>query len=399
MPPSSLHADFLRHLAQTSPHPLTLEVDRAEGIYIYDTDGKAYVDMISGLAVTNVGHRHPRVVAAIREQLDRYMHIIPYGEFVQAPQVKLARKLASLLPEGMSSVYFVNSGAEAIEGALKLAKRATGRRGLVACHKSYHGSTHGALSVSGNEVKQSAFRPLLPEVSFITFNEAADLDKITEQTAAVVIETIQGDAGVRIPTGDYLRHVRQRCDETGALLILDEIQTGCGRTGTFFAFEQFGVVPDIVCIAKALGGGMPMGAFAARPELMSQLSHNPMLGHITTFGGHPVSCAAALAAVEVVEDGLLATVEEKGRLIRELLTHPLVKEIRQIGLMLAIDLPDQETTYKVVSRCLERGVIAFYFLSNPASFRLAPPLTITAEELRSACGVIREVFDGIVAEG
>lgn len=393
--PSSLHADFLAHLAQTSPHAITLEVARAEGIHIYDTAGKAYVDMISGLAVTNVGHRHPHVVKAIMEQVNTYLHVIPYGEFVQGPQIRLAKKLAGLLPEGMSSVYFVNSGAEAVEGALKLAKRYTGRKEIIACKKSYHGSTHGALSVSGNEVKQSAFRPLLPGIDFITFNDPTDLDQITEQTAAVIIETVQGDAGVRVPTDNYLQKLRSRCDETGTLLILDEIQTGFGRTGTFFAFEQFGVVPDILCIAKALGGGMPMGAFVARPELMSTLSHNPMLGHITTFGGHPVCCAAALASIEVIEDGLIPEVEAKGRLIRELLTHPLVQEVRQIGLMLAVDLPSEDITYRVVSRCLERGVIAFYFLSNPASFRLAPPLTITTEELRSACGIIREVFDEV----
>lgn len=389
------HADFLEYVAQTSPHPITLEVDRAEGVYIYDKAGKAYLDMVSGLAVTNVGHRHPHVVAAIKQQLDSYLHVIPYGEFVQGPQVRLAKKLAQLLPEGLSSVYFVNSGAESIEGALKLAKRATGRSEIIACHKSYHGSTHGALSVSGNEVKQSAFRPLLPNVRFITFNDPRELRQITEATAAVVIETVQGDAGVRITTDDYLTKLRDRCDETGTLLILDEIQTGFGRTGKLFAFEHYGVTPDILCVAKALGGGMPMGAFISRPELMSTLSHDPMLGHITTFGGHPVCCAAALASLEVIEGGLLPEVEAKGRMIREMLDHPLVSEIRQIGLMLAIDLPSQEITYEVVSRCLERGVIAFYFLSNPASFRLAPPLTITDEELRTACGVIREVFDEV----
>lgn len=387
------HADFLRHLAQTNPYPIILDVDRAEGVYIYDKAGKAYTDMISGLAVTNVGHRHPKVVAAIKEQVDRFLHVIPYGEFLQSPQIDLAKKLSSLLPDELSSVYIVNSGAEAVEGALKLAKRFTGRRELVACHNSYHGSTHGALSVSGNEKKRTAFEPLLPDVSFITFNDPADLPRITEATAAVIVETVQGDAGVRIPDRDYLQALRQRCDATGTLLILDEIQTGFGRTGTLFAFERYGVVPDILCLAKALGGGMPVGAFVARPEVMKTLSFNPMLGHITTFGGHPVSCAAALASIEVIEDGLLADVEAKGRLIRELLTHPLVEEIRQTGLMLAIDLPSEEMTYAVVAKCLERGVITFFFLSNPASFRLAPPLTITEEELREACGVIREVFE------
>lgn len=394
---SSLHTDFLRCLAQTNPHPLTLEVASAEGLYLYDAEGRAYADMISGLAVTNVGHRHPRVLAAIQEQLDAYLHVIPYGEFLQSPQVKLAKRLGEVLPEGLSSVYFVNSGAEAVEGSLKLAKRFTGRRQLVACHKSYHGSTHGALSVSGNEKKRQAFLPLLEEVTFITFNDPAELDRITEATAAVIVETVQGDAGVRIPDEGYLRALRQRCDETGALLILDEIQAGFGRTGTLFAFEQFGIVPDILCVAKALGGGMPMGAFIARPEVMKTLSFDPMLGHITTFGGHPVCCAAALAALEVVTSGVLETVAGKGALLKQQLAHPLVREIRQIGLMLAIDLPSEEITYEVVARCLSRGVITFFFLSNPASFRLAPPLTITEEELRAACAVIREVFDELYA--
>lgn len=393
---SPLHTDFLTHLAQTSPYPLTVEIARAEGIYIYDTDGKAHVDLISGLAVTNVGHRHPKVMAAITEQLDAYLHVIPYGEFVQGPQVKLAKKLAGLLPGNLSSVYFVNSGAEAVEGSIKLAKRYTGRREMISCHKSYHGSTHGALSVSGNEQKRAAFHPLLEEVKFITFNDPEGLSQITEATAGVIIETVQGDAGVRIPDKSYLQALRRRCDETGTLLILDEIQTGFGRTGTMFAFEQYGIVPDILCLAKALGGGMPMGAFVSRPEVMKTLSFNPVLGHITTFGGHPVCCAASLASIEVIEDGLLPDVEAKGQLIRELLTHPLVKEIRQTGLMLAIDLPSEDVTYEVVSRCLDRGVITFFFLSNPASFRLAPPLTITEEELRQACGVIREVFDELL---
>lgn len=392
---SSLQNDFLTHVAQTNPYPIQLEVARAEGVYIYDPAGKAHMDMISGLAVTNVGHRHPKVVAAIKEQVDSYLHVIPYGEFLQSPQIKLAKKLGELLPDGLSSVYFVNSGAEAVEGSLKLAKRFTGRREIIACHKSYHGSTHGALSVSGNEKKRTAFEPLLSDVKFITFNDPADLVHITEATAGVIIETVQGDAGVRIPDRHYLQALRQRCDETGTLLILDEIQTGLGRTGTLFAFEQYGVVPDILCLAKALGGGMPMGAFIARPEVMKTLSFNPMLGHITTFGGHPVCCAAALASIEVIEDGLLAEVEAKGRLIRELLTHPLVKEIRQTGLMLAIDLPSEEITYEVVARCLDKGVITFFFLSHPASFRLAPPLTITEEEIRATCGVIREVFDDV----
>ena len=384
---------FLRHQAQTNPYPLSLEIERAEGLYIYDTEGRRYADLVSGLAVTNVGHRHPAVVKAIEVQAGRYLHVMPYGEFVQAPQVQLALKLAELLPDPLDSTYFVNSGAEAIEGALKLAKRATGRSQLVACHKSYHGSTHGALSVTGNATKRDAFEPLLPGVSFITFDAVDELDTITTDTAAVLIETVQGDAGVRVPSPGYLRAVRERCDEVGALLILDEIQTGFGRTGTLFAFEQFGVVPDILCIAKALGGGMPMGAFVARRDLMHQLSHSPMLGHITTFGGHPVCCAAALASINVIESGLLDNVEAYGARFAERLQHPLVREIRQIGLMLAVDLPSPEITYEVVAKCMERGVITFYFLSCPTSFRLAPPLTITAEEIEEVCDVIVGVFE------
>ena len=389
---------FLRYQAQTSPHPLLLDIARAEGLYLYDRGGRRYADLIAGLAVTNVGHRHPHVVAAIKAQVDAYLHVMPYGEFVQGPQVLLAQKLAARLPDPLDATYFVNSGAEAIEGALKLAKRVTGRRRLVAADKSYHGSTHGALSVTGNPTKREAFEPLLPGVDFLRYGEPADLRLITEETAGVLLETIQGDAGVRIPPPDYLRAVRQRCDEVGALLILDEIQTGMGRTGTLLAFEQFGVVPDVVCLAKALGAGMPMGAFVASRAHMHTLSHAPMLGHITTFGGHPVCCAAALAGLEVLDSGLLAEVEAKGRRFGESLRHPLVREIRQRGLMLAVDLPSPELTYRVVERCIGRGVLTFYFLSCPASFRLAPPLTITEAQIDDSCRIIREVFDEVQAE-
>ena len=386
---------FIQYQAQTTPHPIGLKVSYSEGLYIYDETGKSYMDLVSGLAVTNVGHRHPAVLNAIQAQLDRYLHVMPYGEFVQTPQVQLAERLASLLPDPLASTYFVNSGAEAIEGALKLAKRYTGRQQIVACHKSYHGSTHGALSVSGNETKRSAFYPLLPEVTFITFNKTADLEQITEETAAVVIETVQGDAGVRIPSPAYLQALRARCTEVGALLILDEIQAGFGRTGTFFAFEQFGIVPDVLCLAKALGGGMPMGCFVSSKAIMGTLSYQPKLGHITTFGGHPVCCAAALANIEVLEDGLIEPVQAKGALMKSLLAHPLVKEIRQIGLMFAIDLPNEAITQEVVMSCLERGIITFWFLSCPSSFRLAPPLTISDSEIRTACTVITEVFDAV----
>ena len=382
--------------AQTTPFPIGLEISRAEGLFIYDTNGKAYFDLVSGLAVTNIGHRHPKVIEAIKKQLDTHLHVMPYGEFIQTPQLKLAEKLNEILPENLTTSYFVNSGAEAVEGALKLAKRYTGRQEIIACHKSYHGSTHGALSVSGNPVKQSAFKPLLPDVNFITFNKLDELDRITKNTACVIIETVQGDAGVRIPELCYLQKLREKCTETGTLLILDEIQTGFGRTGSFFAFEQYGIVPDVLVIAKALGGGMPIGAFVSSKKIMDCLTHNPMLGHITTFGGHPVNCAAAVANIDVIlEENLVKEVHEKGSLMKRLLSHALVKEIRQIGLMFAIDLETEEITQKVVERCMERGIITFWFLSCPASFRLAPPLTISFEEIEEVCGVICEVFDGI----
>lgn len=382
--------------AQTTPFPIGLEISRAEGLFIYDTNGKAYYDLVSGLAVTNIGHRHPRVIEAIKKQLDTHLHVMPYGEFIQAPQIQLAEKLNEILPENLTTSYFVNSGAEAVEGALKLAKRHTGRHEIIACHKSYHGSTHGALSVSGNPVKQSAFKPLLPDVNFITFNKLDELDRITKNTACVIIETVQGDAGVRIPELCYLQRLREKCTETGTLLILDEIQTGFGRTGSLFAFEQYGISPDILVIAKGLGGGMPIGAFVSSKEIMDCLTHNPMLGHITTFGGHPVNCAAAIANIEVIqEENLIEEVHKKGALMKELLSHPLVKEIRQIGLMFAIDLETEEITQKVVEKCMEKGIITFWFLSCPASFRLAPPLTISFEEIEEVCSVICEVFDGV----
>lgn len=382
--------------AQTTPFPIGLEISRAEGLFIYDTNGKAYFDLVSGLAVTNIGHRHPKVIEAIKKQLDTHLHVMPYGEFIQTPQLKLAEKLNEILPENLTTSYFVNSGAEAVEGALKLAKRYAGRQEIIAYHKSYHGSTHGALSVSGNPVKQSAFKPLLPDVNFITFNKLDELDRITKNTACVIIETVQGDAGVRIPELCYLQKLREKCTETGTLLILDEIQTGFGRTGSFFAFEQYGIVPDVLVIAKALGGGMPIGAFVSSKEIMDCLTHNPMLGHITTFGGHPLNCAAAVANIDVIlEENLVKEVHEKGEIMKELLSHSLVKEIRQIGLMFAIDLETEEITQKVVERCMERGIITFWFLSCPASFRLAPPLTISFEEIEEVCGVICEVFDGI----
>lgn len=384
---------FLKHLAQTSPHPLKLEVSHAKGTYIYDKAGKKYFDLISGIAVSNIGHGHPSVVQAVKDQVDQYMHVMAYGEFVQGPQNDLATTLTELLPPALNSCYFVNSGAEANEGALKLAKRITGRTELIAFKNSYHGSTHGALSVSGNEVKKNAFRPLLPDVKFITFNEAADLVEITEKTAAVIIEPIQGDAGVRIPALHYLSRLRERCTEAGAQLIFDEIQTGFGRTGKFFAFEHFGVTPDILTIAKAFGGGMPIGAFISVKQHMDLLTHNPMLGHITTFGGHPVNCAAALANIKVIiQERLLDNVEAKGQLLQELISHPAIKEIRRIGLMFAVEFDSPDTVQKIVNKCIEKGVIAFWFLSCPESFRLAPPLNISDEDLQTCGELIQEAI-------
>lgn len=386
---------FYQHQAQTTPHPIGIEITKAEGVFLYDEHNKPYFDLVSGLAVANVGHRHPKVVEAIKNQVDKFMHVMPYGEFVQEPQSVLAKKLTDILPDNLNTCYFVNSGAESVEAALKLAKRYTGRTELISYHKSYHGSTHGALSVTGNPTKRENYGPFLPNIKHITFNSLPDLEHITTNTAGVIVETIQGDAGVRIPSKDYMKALRAKCTKVGTLLILDEIQAGFGRTGSFFAFEQYNISPDILCVAKAMGGGMPMGSFITSREIMDVITQNPMLGHITTFGGHPVSCAAASANIEVILNGLLQDVEAKGALIKELLTHPIVKEIRQIGLMLAIDLESQDITQQVVQKCLEKGAITFWFLSHPASFRLAPPLTISFDEIREACAIITSVFDEV----
>ncbi len=393
------NSDFFQYQAQTSPHPLAINVARAEGCYIYDTAGKSYLDMVSGIAVSNVGHRHPHIVDAIKNQVDKYLHVMPYGEFVQEPQTILARKLCAVLPDGLDVSYFVNSGTEAIEASLKLAKRFTGRTKLVSCLKSYHGSTHGSLSVSGNEKKKYAFRPLLPDVHFMTFNDMESLERIDERTAGVIVETVQGDAGVRIPTREWMQALRQKCNETGALLILDEIQAGFGRTGKLFAFEHFGIVPDILAVAKSMAGGMAMGCFVSSAEIMRSLSNDPILGHITTFGGHPVCCAAGIANLEVIlSENLVETCEAKGAILEAGLRHPAVVEIRRIGLMLAVEFASADLVYKIVDRCLEKGVIAFYFLSCPESFRLAPPLNISDEDLQKATAIIYESIDEIAGK-
>jgi len=388
---------FLANNAQTTNFPLLLEFERAEGVYLYDQQGKAYIDLISGIGVSNLGHSNPYVIKAIKDQLDKYMHLMVYGEYVQTPQVRFAEKLTSILPANLQSVYFVNSGAEAVEGALKLAKRFTGRQQIVAFHNSYHGSTHGALSVMGNEEYKQAYRPLLPGVNFIRFNNADDLQFITEQTACVIIETIQGEAGIHVPDVAYMQALRKRCTDTGTLLILDEIQAAFGRTGKLFAFEHFGIVPDILLLAKALGGGMPVGAFVTSKTIMDSLKENPILGHITTFGGHPVCCAAGLAALEVLlNENLINQVQEKEELMRSLLIHPAIKQMRGKGLMLAVELENFEINKKIIDRCIENGVITDWFLHCSNAMRIAPPLIITKDEIKKACAVIIEAIEHFV---
>lgn len=373
-------------MAQTNESPFLLNIDRAEGIYIWDKNGKRYTDMIAGVAVNNIGHRHPKVIAAIQQQLDKYLHVMVYGEFVQESQIRLAKALQEVLPANLDSVYLVNSGTEANEAALKLAKRFTGKNELIAFNGGYHGNSHGSMSVSYNETKKAPFRPLLPNVKFIEFNNIDDLQHITEQTAAVIMETIQGDAGVRSPSTEFMKKLRARCSEKGAMLILDEIQCGLGRTGSMFAFEQFGIEPDILTLGKALGGGMPVGAFVANKKHMQTLKKDPMLGHITTFGGHPVIAAASAACLAVLkEENWIAEANSKGQILEDILQQQkAVKAIRRKGLMMAIDMESSEMVQKVVQNCLENGVITFWFLSHPNSFRLSPPLSITVDEIKEA---------------
>ncbi|HTK21181.1 MAG TPA: aspartate aminotransferase family protein [Mucilaginibacter sp.] len=385
---------FLANNAQTTDFPLLLEFERAEGIYMYDAVGKPYIDLISGIGVSSLGHSNPYVINAIKDQVDKYMHLMVYGEYVQTPQVRFAEKLVSVLPPQLDSVYFVNSGAEAVEGTLKLAKRYTGRSNIISCYNSYHGSTNGALSVMGNEEYKQAYRPLLPGVNFIRFNHVEDLELITEETACVIIETLQGEAGIRVPDKAYMQALRKRCTETGTLLILDEIQAAFGRTGKLFAFEHFDIVPDILLLAKALGGGMPVGAFISSNKIMGALKENPILGHITTFGGHPVCCAGGLAALEVLlNENLVEQVEAKEKLFRELLVHPAIKEVRGKGLMLAIEVESFDLNKKIIDRCIENGVVVDWFLHCSNSMRIAPPLIITHDEIKKACEIIIEAID------
>jgi acetylornithine/N-succinyldiaminopimelate aminotransferase len=380
---------FLQHVAQTSPHPLGLEIEKAEGLYLYDTSGKSYLDLIGGISVANTGHRHPTVVQAIRDQLDRYLHVMVYGEFIQSPQVKYAAMLAANLPLSLNTVYFTNSGTEATEGAMKLAKRVTGRPEILAFHKSYHGSTQGALSVMGDEYWRNAFRPLLPGILHEEYNSAAALDAISSKTACVIAETIQAERGVHAPDGAWLQQLRQKCHETGALLILDEIQVGFGRTGTLWGFERFGVVPDILLLGKALGGGMPMGAFISDQSFMETLTDRPVLGHITTFGGHPVCCAAGLASMQVLlQHGWIGEVERKGQLFRQLLVHPDIRAVRSCGLLIAVEFADFDRNKRIIDACIEKGVLTDWFLFAPECLRIAPPLTITDEQIHSACDIL-----------
>ena len=381
---------FLRHVAQTSASPMAIEVERAEGIYLYAPDGRRWIDLAAGVSVSALGHGNPRVVEAVRRQAERYMHLMVYGEYVQSPQVRLARRLAELLPPQLSCVYFVNSGSEAIEGAVKLAKRFTGRTEIAAFRNAYHGSTHGALSLMSNEEYKRPFRPLLPDVKFLNFNDIGDLEQISKRTACVVAEPVQAEAGAVTPQNDFLLHLRRRCTDTGALLVFDEVQTAMGRTGAVFAFQKYGAVPDILVLAKSLGGGMPLGAFIASQELMNALANAPALGHITTFGGHPVSCAAGLAALEVLMDEKLTQqAASKSAAIRHLLGKcPAIKEIRGEGLLLAVRLASADALQAFLGRALANGIATDGFLHCPTAFRIAPPLIITHAQIEEACQII-----------
>jgi len=390
------HRLFLQHVAQTSPAPLAIEVARAEGLYLYDPAGKTYLDLIGGISVCNTGHRHPRVVQAVKDQADRYLHLLVYGELIQSPQVEYATLLASHLPPSLNSIYFTNSGAEATEGAMKLSKRTTSRPHIVAFNQSYHGSTQGALSIMGDEYWRNAYRPLLPGISHMEYGFFESLEAITGQTACVIAETVQAERGVVAPSKDWMHALRRKCRETGALLILDEIQTGFGRTGSLWGFEQYGIVPDIVLLGKALGGGMPLGAFVADKDIMSSLTENPVLGHITTFGGHPVCCAAGMAAMQVLLKGkLIDQVQRKADLLRERLQHKAIKAVRYNGLLMAVQLESPEAIKKVIGSCLQQGLLTDWFLFADHSLRLAPPLTITNGQIKKAAGIILKALDSL----
>lgn len=385
---------FLRHVAQTSPAPLALEIIKAEGVHLYDVHGKVYTDLIGGISVCNTGHRHSKIVEAIKKQADQYLHVLVYGECIQSPQVQYAKLLSDHLPTSLNSVYFTNSGAEATEGAMKLSKRLTNRTQIIAFKNAYHGSTQGALSIIGDEYFRNAFRPLLPDILHLSYNSFESLDHITSSTACVIAETVQAETGILVPSVQWMVALRKKCDECGVLLVLDEIQTGFGRTGTLWAFEQYHIIPDIVLLGKALGGGMPLGAFVADRRLMQAFTENPVLGHITTFGGHPVCCAAGLASLQVlIEEGCVKEVAAKEALFRSLLVHPLIKEVRSAGLLMAVEFDNFETNKRIIDRCLEKGILTDWFLFAPHCMRIAPPLIISEEQIKEVCEIIIECMN------
>ncbi len=387
---------FLNNVAQTSDAPLLLEISKAEGVYLFDTSGRKIIDLISGISVCNVGHSHPKIVEAVQQQTAQHMHLMVYGEVVQSPQVRYANLLAKHLPQNLQNIYFTNSGAEATEGALKLAKRYTGRSELVHFKNAYHGSTHGALSVMGDEYFKAAYRPLLPDTRELIYGEVEGLQEISSRTACVIIETIQAESGVTVPSNEFMKALRKRCDEVGALLILDEIQAGMGRTGKLFAFAHFDIVPDILLLAKAFGGGMPLGAFISSKEIMNVLTNNPVLGHITTFGGHPVCCAAGEAALNVLlDENLIDSVEEKGRSFEKLLVHPAIKSVRRKGLLMALEFENYEQNKRIIDRCIELGVFTDWFLFASNCLRIAPPLIIRQQEIEKACAIILQAIDEV----
>ena len=391
-----MNTDFTKYQAQTSPYPLGMEVSHAVGSYIYDTNNKKYLDFVAGVSACALGHQHPKVNQAIKNQLDKYSHVMVYGEYSQSPAVEYCKLLASLLPPTLNKTYLVNSGTEAIEGALKLARRTTGRSQLISCHNAYHGNTMGSMSVMGFEERKQVFRPLIPDVDFITFNNEADLEKITTKTAGIILETIQGGAGFIQPHNDFLKKVRQRCDEIGAMMILDEIQPGFGRTGKLFGFQHYDVVPDILVMGKGMGGGMPVGAFTAEASRMDLLSDNPKLGHITTFGGHPVIASACLATLkEITETNLMDEAIEKENLFRSLLVHPLIEDVRGRGLMLAAMTKSADITNEVILKCQDKGLILFWLLFEGTAIRITPPLTISNEEIKEGCKIMLDVMDEI----
>jgi len=384
---------FLKHIAQTSPSPLAFEIKKAEGCLLYDTNGKEYIDLIGGISVANIGHRHPKVIEAIKKQLDAYTHVMVYGEFIESPQVQYAKLLTDNLPPSLNSVYFTNSGAEAIEGSMKLAKRITNRTQIIAFKNSYHGSTQGALSIIGDEYWRNAFRPLLPDVLHLEYNSIKSLDEISEKTACVIAETIQAEAGIIVPSKEWLQTLRKKCTESGALLILDEIQAGFGRTGKLWGFENFEIIPDVLILGKALGGGMPLGAFIADKKMMDAFTENPVLGHITTFGGHPVCCAAGMAAMKVLlEEKIVNGIKAKEELFRSVLVHPKIKAIRSFGLWMAVEFDSFETNKEIIDTCIEDGVMTDWFLFAPSCLRISPPLIVSENQIAEACNKILDAI-------